>query len=116
MISIKPHAFFGVEHFDHYEPLVDWQQRERLEGIEWLFRARDRRRLHDQLQVLDPDAVRAIFVIAGLVRQDHAALERGGAELGNAGRTLVHAQKAAPPVPGAMIEVESGLPQVLPRK
>ena len=63
-----------------------------------------------QHQVLDADAVGAGFVIAGLVRQDHAALERRGAELGDARRPFVHRQIAADAVAGAVVEVEAGLP------
>ena len=70
----------------------------------------------DQHQVLDADAVGAGLVVAGLVRQDHAALERHGAELGDARRALVHRQIAADAVAGAVIEIEPGLPEKLPRE
>ena len=59
-----------------------------------------------QHQVLDADAVGAGLVVAGLVREDHAALERGGAELGDARRALVHRQIAADAVAGAVVEIE----------
>ncbi len=54
------------------------------------------------------------FVIAGLVREDHAALERGGAELGDARGALVHRQIAADAVAGAVVEIDAGLPERLP--
>ena len=63
-----------------------------------------------QHQVLDADAVGAGLVVAGLVRQDHAALERRGAELGDARRAFVHRQIAADAVAGAVVEIEPGLP------
>src|SRR5262249_19685963 len=61
-------------------------------------------------------AVGAGFVVAGLVRQDHAGLERRGAELGDAGRSFVHREIAADAVAGAVVEVESLRPQELPSK
>ena len=63
----------------------------------------DRRRFHHQHQVLDADAVGAGLVIAGLVREDHAALERRRAELGDARRAFVHRQIAADAVAGAVV-------------
>ena len=51
-------------------------------------RAGDSRRLGHQDQILDADAVGAGAIIAGLVGQDHAALERRAAELGDARRAL----------------------------
>src|SRR5262245_2448809 len=56
------------------------------------------------------------FVVAGLIREDHAALERGGAELGNARWAFVYGQVAADTVAGAMIEIEARNPQILARK
>src|SRR5262249_4056301 len=63
-----------------------------------------------------PDAVFAGLVVPGLVRQDHAALERGAAELGDARRALVHREIAADAVPGAVVEVEAMLPERLARE
>ena len=64
-----------------------------------------------QHQVLDADAVGGGFVIARLVRQDHAAAERDRPQFGDARRAFVHRQVAADAVAGAVVEIEPGLPQ-----
>ena len=64
-----------------------------------------------QLEVLDPDAEGVGLVVAGLVGQDHAALQRRGAELGDPRRAFVHREIAADAVAGAVVEIEAGLPQ-----
>src|SRR5207302_4392201 len=58
-------------------------------------------------------AVGAALIVAGLVRKDHAALERRGAELGDARRALVHREIAADAVAGAVVEIEPLRPQEL---
>ena len=56
------------------------------------------------------------LVIARLVRQDHAALQRRGAEFRDARRAFVHREVAADAVAGAVVVVEAGLPEELPRQ
>ena len=73
-------------------------------------------RFRHQHQILDADAVGVGAVIAGLVGQDHAALERRAAELGDARRPFVHREVAADAVAGAVIEIEPGAPEILPRQ
>ena len=116
MIGVEPRQLAGIEQLRLDQPPVDRRQRQRLEGVERFLGALDLRALHHQHQVLDPDAVFAGFVIARLVRQDHAALQRRVAELGDARRALVHRQIAADAVAGAVIEVEAVRPQRLPRE
>ena len=55
------------------------------------------------------------LVVARLVRQDHARLERRGAELRQPLRPLVHREIAADAVAGAVVEIEPGLPERLAR-
>ena len=69
-----------------------------------------------QFEILDPDAVSVGLVVAGLVGKDHAALERRGAELGNPRRSFMDRKIAADAVAGAVLEIEPGLPQELPRQ
>ena len=107
--------FVCAQHFQVDQPPVDRRQRQRLEGVHRLFRAGDVGPDH-QLQIFDPDSVSVGFVIAGLVGQDHAAPERRGAELGNPRRAFMHRKIAADAVAGAVIEIDAGLPQELPRQ
>ena len=70
----------------------------------------------NEFEVLDPDAIGICLVVAGLVGEDHAALERHGAEFGDPRRTLMHRQITADAMPRAMFEIEAGLPEILPRE
>ena len=65
---------------------------------------------HDD-QVLDADAEGAGAVVAGLVGEDHARLQRRRAELRDALRPFVHREIGADAVARAVVEVEPGLPQ-----
>src|SRR2546430_6508579 len=116
VIAVEPGGFLGRETLAGDQPAVDRRQCERLERIERFFRAGDRRGANHQQQILDADTIGAAFVIAGLIRQDHAGLERGGAELGNVGGAFVHREIAAHAVPSAVVEVEALRPQELSRK
>src|ERR1700756_4230176 len=69
-----------------------------------------------ELEVLDPDAVGVGLVVAGLVGQDHAALQRRGAELRDPRRPFMDAEIAADAVAGAVLEIDPGLPEMLPRE
>ena len=65
-------------------------------------------------QVLDPDAVGAGLVVAGLVGDHHAGRERSrAAHAGDPLGTLVHVEVVAHAVPGAMVVIEARLPQEL---
>ena len=98
------------------KPPVDRRQRERLECVERFLRPFDRGRRGHQHQVLDPNAVGASLVIARLVREDHAALQWNGAELGQPRRAFMHGEIAADAMAGAVIEIEAGGPEELPRQ
>src|SRR6185369_2245983 len=63
-------------------------------------------------QVLDPDAVFAGLVVAGLVGDDHARLERHAVRrLGDAVRAFMHREIAADAMPGAVVVIEPDLPE-----
>ncbi len=92
VVGVEPGNLLFGHHRGLDQAAVDRRKRERLEFIERPFRPGGRRGFADQDQVLDADAVGAGAVIARFVGQDHAALERCAAELGNARRSLVHRQ------------------------
>src|SRR5262249_5661397 len=93
------------------QPPINRRQRQRLEGIEWLFGANGLGRSDHQHEILDADAVGGRFVIAGLVRQDHAAPKRNGAELRYARRAFEYRKIAADAVSCPMVEIDSSLPE-----
>ena len=65
-------------------------------------------------EVFDPDSIGPGFVIARLVRKDHAGPESDRVGPGaDAARPLVDGQITADPVSGPVIVVEPGLPQRL---
>ena len=86
-----------------------------------LLRALDLDR-HDQHQILDADAIFAGLVIAGLVGEDHAGLERlvaaglAAADRRDALRPFVHREEAADAMAGAVGVIEPGRPQELARE
>src|SRR3546814_7650200 len=74
------------------------------------------------LQILDPNAEMARLVIAGLVGQDHAGVQRflgprlPARRLGDALRPFVDGQIGADAVAGAMGIIDPVGPQILPRQ
>jgi hypothetical protein len=115
MIFVDPVQFVAIKHVQVDQTAIDRRQGQRLEGIHGLLGTCDVG-ADNQFQVFDPDAVGVGLVIAGLVGQDHAAPQRCGAELGNSRRTLMHRQIAADAMAGAVLEIDAGLPQELPRQ
>jgi hypothetical protein len=110
VIGVEPGDLLSGHQRRLDEREIDRGQRQGLEPHHLALAARDRARL-DQDEVLDPDPVGAGLVIAGLVRKDHAALERGRAGLGDALRALMHRKITADPMAGAVVEIEPALPQ-----
>ena len=92
------------------------QQRQRLEAEHVEGSAGDLARL-DKDEILDPDAVFARLVIAGLVGEHHRRAQRlhrraaGVIGRGNALRAFVHREIGADAVAGAMGIVEAGFPE-----
>src|SRR5712671_6018751 len=63
-------------------------------------------------EVVDPDAISAGLVIAGLVRDDHPGQQRlTVCRLRDTLRAFVHAEIAADTVPGAVVVIEPPLPE-----
>ena len=115
VIGVEPGDLVAVEQVGHDQVAVDRRQGQRFE-LQHLALGLTVRRL-DQHQVFDADAIGAGFVIAGLVRDDHARQQGLDARrLGDALRPLVHAEIAADPVPGAVVVVEPLLPQPMAGK
>ena len=102
-----------TEHDRIDQPPVDRGQRQGLEAEHRPVAAGDRPRL-DEDQVLDANAVGTAPVIARLVREDHAGLQRHRASLGDALRTLVDREEGADAVAGAVVVIEPGFPQAHP--
>src|SRR5438067_3679953 len=75
VIAVEPDQLFRLEHLDVDQPAVDWGEGEGLEAEHLLLRPLDFAR-NDQHEILDADAVFSGLVIAGLVGDDHARLER----------------------------------------
>ena len=96
--------------FDQSE--VDGREGDGLEAVHLALGSRDLALL-DEDQVLDADAPRAGLVVAGLVGEQHARLQRGGADLGDALRAFVDRKVAADAVPGAVVEIEPRFPERL---
>src|SRR5690606_37422296 len=71
VIAVDPRKLLGRKEPGLDERTVDRRQRQRLEAEHLPLGARKLDRL-DQQEVLDPDAVGARLVVAGLVRDDHA--------------------------------------------
>src|SRR6185312_550604 len=80
VVGVEPVAFRRAQHADLDEAPVDRRECQRLERVHRLFGTSDVGGDH-QLQILDPDAVAVGLVIAGLIGQDHAALQGRCAEL-----------------------------------
>src|SRR5262249_39955507 len=96
---------------------IDGRHSQRLKTEHRAFAAGDVFGRGDHLQVFDADTVRASFVVAGFVRDDHAGLKWHGVEhFRDAMRTFVHAEIRTDAVAGAVIVVEAGLPQAHPRQ
>src|SRR5580693_6597268 len=76
VIGVQPVAFVLREQLWLHEIDVDGRQRDRLETHHRAFAAGHALGLRHDNEILDADAVFAGFVIAGLVRADHAGLER----------------------------------------
>src|SRR3954453_14208163 len=116
VVAIEPDDLLGLEHLDVDEPAVDRREGQGLEPEHLLLRTLDLAR-YDHHQILDPDPVFASFVIARLVGDDHAPLERFVAAAlrtaygRNALRPLVDGKEAADAVAGAVGIVETGFPQ-----
>ena len=115
VVVVEPFQFGRAQHVHVDQATVDRRQRQRLEAVERLFGAGDVGTDH-QFEIFNPDAIGIGLVVAGLVGQDHAALQRRGAELGNSRRALMHREIAADAVPGAVLEIEAGLPEILSRQ
>ncbi|MNK99764.1 hypothetical protein D3C87_1201780 [compost metagenome] len=112
----------------HISPLVRRQQRhvdqlaiqrrqgQLLKAVHRPLAAGDRLRRRHDLQGLDADAPLAFAIVTRLVGQDHAGKQRLGVDVGrDALRPLVHAQIGADAMAGAVVEVETGVPQRLTR-
>ena len=66
----------------------------------------------DVLQVLDSDAPGAGLVVAGLVGDDHARLERHGvSDFRNPMRAFMHGKIAADAMAGAVVVIDAAFPQ-----
>src|SRR5690606_39899499 len=75
------------------------------------------RAFHDGHQILDANAVGARLVVARLVRNDHSRPQGDGVGvLRNSLRSLVHRKIAADAVAGAVIKVQSDLPEGMARQ
>src|SRR3546814_11601934 len=99
--------------------LRDRREGDRLEPQHILLGARDALRRDDD-EIFDADAEGARLVIAGLVREDHAGVQRllgprlSARGLGDALRPLMHRQIGADAVAGAMRIIDAVGPRILP--
>ena len=109
VVRIEPFALLRREQRRLDERPVDRREGQRLEAEHLALGAGDLAPL-DEHEVLDADAVLAGLVVARLIRQDHARLERLSAELRQPLRPLVDREVAADAVAGAVVEIEPGLP------
>src|SRR3954447_6260928 len=75
VVAVEPDDLLGLEHLDVDEPALDRREGQGLEPEHLLLRTLNLAR-HDQHQILDADPVFASFVIARLIGDDHARLER----------------------------------------
>ncbi len=117
MVGIDPGALLARQHLHLDQPPVVRAKRERLEGQHLPLVLIGRRTLHHRHEILDPDAVGSGLVVARLVGEDHAGLQRHRVrDLGDALRALVDRQVAADAMPGAVVVVEPRLPERLARQ
>ena len=117
MIGVDPVALAGVEQRGLDQATVERCERQRLESEHFAFGA-SHVAIPDQEQVLEADAVFAGLVVTGLVRDDHAGLQRlvATAEGRDPLRAFVDVQIAADAVAGAVRVIEADCPQILPRQ
>src|SRR3954451_8512336 len=105
VIVVKPVELLKTHLRGIDQPAVDRGKRQRFETVHRLFRAGDLD-AGDEFEVFDADAVGIRLVIAGLVGQDHAALQRRGAEFRDPRRAFMHREIVADPMAGAVLEIE----------
>ena len=75
VIIVEPGRFLARQQFRRDQRAIDRRQRQRVEAEHVAITARDLARRDDD-EIFNADAIGPGFVIAGLVRQDHAGLER----------------------------------------
>ena len=115
VIGVEPFEFIVRQKSRLDQTRVDRYQRDRLETEHLALRAFDGA-LFDDDEVFDADAIVAGFVIAGLVGEDHARLERSRADFGDPLRAFMHGEIGADAMARAVIEIEARVPQRLARK
>ncbi len=111
VIGVQPNDLVGRQQREVDQAAVDRAKCQRLETQHRALAAGDGLRLGHDNEVLDPDAVCARLVVAGLVGEDHAGLENRVAGARDARRTFMHREKRADAVARAVIEVEAGVPE-----
>jgi len=117
MIPVDPVPLLRAQQVHLDEGLSKGRKGQRLEAQHRPFAAVNVGWRGDSLQVLDPDAIGAFPVVAGLVRHDHARLQRRRIpRLGNPLRPLMDAKIDADPMARSVVIVETGLPQRVTRQ
>src|SRR5215467_6041103 len=81
VVAVEPTPFLGCQHLTIDQSSIDRSKGQRLERIERLLCPNRLRCCNHKHQVLDADSVRSGFVIARLVREDHATAKGNRAQL-----------------------------------
>src|SRR4029450_10124963 len=110
MVRVEPVSLGGNEQFLVDETQVDGAEGERFEFEEL---AVADLAFDDQNEILDTDAIGARLVVAGLVGDDLAGLERQRVARREADRAFVDAEERSDAVTGAVIVGNAILPEEL---
>src|SRR5262245_11030726 len=110
VVVVEPDALLRRQDPRLDQTLVNRRERQRLELIEGLFGANWLGRGDHKDQVFDANAVSCCLVVAGLVRQDHAPPQGDSPQFRYPCWAFVHRQITSYAMPGAVVEIESGLP------
>ena len=111
VIGVQPLAFFRRQHRRLNQIEIDRRHGDGLEGEHLPFATHNVLRRPHHHEILDADAVFAGFVIAGLIRADHARFEGlRGAARGNALRPFMHCKIGSNAMSGAVAVIEPRIP------
>src|SRR5690625_3898076 len=111
MIAIQPRMLVTAQQILVNQAAIERAPGQRLETEHRTLAPIQNRRLGNDQQVFDPDAMRALAIETGLIREDHARLQRRFAPAGQADRTFMHIETGADTISGAVIIIHTHPPK-----